>query len=347
MALYEPRLTVFLSSSMASEEFSTEREFLMYLFGQDARLDHEELYAIEMWAHGTSPSKEFINKVLESDIMILLLGSELRPAVRKEVQLAKEKGIPILAFQCTRYKPSSELEAFVTNELQQDVTLSNYAQASELAENVIRSLRKLVVDVFKQSQRLGTRVILEAAQAPKSSESLSLILDAALFRLSKGNVGEARALFEEITALDPRNFEAHFHLGYILDNVPPYDHQRAVEHLRAAIQIRPEEVAAHFNLAVALIHVGQPLEAIKHFDLIEWKIDFRRNSDAAVTWGKLRLFRAEARANTKDPKQRQAALDDLEQGKRMLAAVNNATARHWLGEIEDRKSYIDKQLTTS
>jgi Tfp pilus assembly protein PilF len=347
MALYEPRLTVFLSSSMAPKEFLAEREFLVYLFRQDARLDHEQLYAIEMWAHGTSPSNEYADKVLESDIMILLLGSELRPAVRREVQLAKEKGIPILAFQCTRYEPSSELEAFVTNELQQDVTLSKYAQLTELAENVIRSLRKLVMDIFKQSERLGTRVTREADGVLTTPEPVSLKLDAAMYRLSKGDISKAKPMFEEIVALDQENFEAHLQLAYILDNVPPYNHQKAVKHLRVATQVRPEDVGARFNLAVALIHAEEPIEAIEHFDFVEPKIDISVHRDAAVTLGKLYLFRAEARAKTGNPVQREAALKDLEKGEMLLQAADSPVARYWLGQIEDRRKYIDQHLTSS
>jgi Tfp pilus assembly protein PilF len=332
---------------MTSEDFSTEREFLMYLFGEDIRLDYVELYAIEMWAHSTSPQEEYKAGVLESDIMILLLGSELRQGVREEVQLAKEKGIPILAFQCTRYERGDDLEAFVTKELRQNATWYEYKKAHELSEKVRESLTKLIVEGFKQWQRLGVRVIQEADGVSTTPESLSLKLDAALFRLSKGDISKAKPMFEEIAALDRGNFEAHFQLAYILDNVPPYNHQEAVEHLRVATQIRPEDFAARFNLAAALIHAGEPIEAIKNFDLIEWKIDFRRNNDAAVTLGKLCLFRAEARANTRDPKQRQAALNDLEKARMILEAVNNAAARYWLEQIEDRKKYIDQQLTSS
>jgi len=276
--------------------------------------------------------------------MILLLGKELREAVRKEVKLAKEKSIPILAFRCTRYKPNPELKEFVDKELKQNVNWRDYATAQDLAEELCQSLRKLVVERFRQWLPLGIRVAEQADAAPKDKASVSLRLDAALFRFSKGDFKEAKALFEQVVALDKDVFDAHFHLGVILDSVQPYEHEEAVKHYREAIRIEPEDVKAHFNLAVALIHAKNPLEAIEHFDKVEWAFDPRKGSEEAIALGKHRLFRAEARANTRDPKQRDAALKDLETGRLVLEAVNNTAARFWLRQIKQREEDINTQL---
>jgi tetratricopeptide (TPR) repeat protein len=344
MASYEPRLTVFLSSSMALTEFSVEREFVIWLFNRDLRLDYAQLYAIEMWAGPVAPSEEYPPHVQQSQAMILLLGTELRKAVRKEVELAKEKGIPILVFKCTRYTPNSELKAFMDNELKQNVNWCDYSTAQELAEKLCQSLRKLVVEGFTQWLPLGMRVAEQADAAPKNKASVSLKLDAALFRFSKGNLKEARALFEQVIAGDNDIFDAHFHLGVILDNIQPYEHEEAVKHFREAIRIRPEDVGAHFNLAVALHHTKRPLEAIEHYDKVEWSFDPRRSSEEAVAFGKHRLFRAEARADTGDPAQKEAALKDLETGALVLKATSNAIARYWFDQVDGRREYINAKL---
>ena len=346
MAIYEPRLIVFLSSSMASKESSTEREFVIWLFKQDPRLDYAQLYAIEMWADHVVPSEEYRLHVQQSHAMILLLGTELREAVRKEVELAKEKGIPILAFRCTRYTPNTELKEFVDKELKQNVNWCDYVTAQDLAEGLCQSLRKLVVEGFSQWLPLGIRIAKQADAAPKDKAFISLRLDAAQFKLSKGDFGEARQLFEEILALDKDIFDAHFLLAYILDSVPPYEHEEAVKHLREAIRLQPEHVQAHFNLAVALVHAKKPLEAIEHFDKVEWKFDPRSSSEAAVNFGKVRLFRAEARADTGDPAQKHLALKDLEMGGLALKATNNAAAKHWFDQLEKRREDINAKLKT-
>jgi len=78
------RLNVFLRSAMTGE-LDQERAALRILFHSDPTLASlVELYAIEDHAGPTSIERAYVDEVTYSDVLILLLNKELRPAVEKE-----------------------------------------------------------------------------------------------------------------------------------------------------------------------------------------------------------------------------------------------------------------------
>jgi len=73
----------------------------------------------------------------------------------------------------------------------------------------------------------------------------------------------ASALWNDTVAKNPANPRAHNNLGEALAQIPGRL-QDAVAQFEAAIQLRPDYEAAHFNLGVALLHSGQFEGALAH-----------------------------------------------------------------------------------
>jgi DNA-binding winged helix-turn-helix (wHTH) protein/tetratricopeptide (TPR) repeat protein/TolB-like protein len=67
-------------------------------------------------------------------------------------------------------------------------------------------------------------------------------------------------------AIQPLNAEAHSELG-LLAFQRDYDYGRAEDELRAAVAADPEYAEGHVNLAMVLIAIGQPEEALTHWSL--------------------------------------------------------------------------------
>jgi tetratricopeptide (TPR) repeat protein len=86
-----------------------------------------------------------------------------------------------------------------------------------------------------------------------------------LFSLRKYK--EARGEFEHILQLDPENVNALFQLGVIagVEGRPA----EAVQWYRKVLRLRPDDLRAHFNLAIELINQRQYDAALRHLAEIE------------------------------------------------------------------------------
>ena len=83
-------------------------------------------------------------------------------------------------------------------------------------------------------------------------------------RLMQGRAADALTLFGEAVRLQPDNADAQNNLGRLL--FAQGQHDEAIDHLRAALRAQPAHVAAHFNLANALLQArGDASGAIVHF----------------------------------------------------------------------------------
>ena len=135
----DPKLKVFLSSAQFNEEFSVEREGLPILFTKEPLSSIFILWEIEDHASPERVSDFFSSHVKDSDLLILLLGQTIRPAVRQEYAQALKSKIPVWAFVRSQAAPDDEMKSFV-NVLHADVTTAKYAGLKDLCKKIEDSL---------------------------------------------------------------------------------------------------------------------------------------------------------------------------------------------------------------
>lgn len=80
----------------------------------------------------------------------------------------------------------------------------------------------------------------------------------------QGRLAQAQALYEQVLAQDPRQFDA-LHLSGVIARQRG-DAGRAAELIGAALQIDPQQARAHANLGAALNDLGQPEAALDSID---------------------------------------------------------------------------------
>lgn len=138
----DPKLKVFLSSAQYEDEFKVEREVLRVLFDKEPLQSTFLLWKIEDQASPLPIQKQYPSHVMDSDVVTLLLGKTLRPAVVKEFETASLKGIPVFAFIRKPSERDSSMEEFIRNRIQNAVTTSEYSEMRELCEKVENSLQE-------------------------------------------------------------------------------------------------------------------------------------------------------------------------------------------------------------
>jgi tetratricopeptide (TPR) repeat protein len=79
-----------------------------------------------------------------------------------------------------------------------------------------------------------------------------------------GRINEARALYREVLALEPRHFDSLHLLG--LAAVQSGEPEDGVALIRAALLIRPDVAEANYNLGNALLTLNRPAEALNCFN---------------------------------------------------------------------------------
>ena len=100
-------------------------------------------------------------------------------------------------------------------------------------------------------------------KALASSAALILLLLTIGASLQVRHWRNSEALFRRAVDVDPDNFLAHNHLGYVLALEGKLG--EAIGHYRTAVRIRPNYARAHYHLANALTLVGETEEAIHHY----------------------------------------------------------------------------------
>jgi len=98
--------------------------------------------------------------------------------------------------------------------------------------------------------------------------ALGLLLLAALAAPSVRQVAHwknEKTLFQHAAAVTQGNFTAHNNLGNVFSEEG--QHQQAIRHFEAALEIRPDYPKAHNNLANAYLELGESDAALRHFEL--------------------------------------------------------------------------------
>jgi len=110
------------------------------------------------------------------------------------------------------------------------------------------------------------------------------------FKLHKnGSLQEAKKIYEEILEETPNDFNCLHHLGLIAKNNKEY--QSAFDLLSQAININPNNAAAHFNLANTLKKLNKISDAIASYDkAIDIKADYELYSLRGLAFYELEKY---------------------------------------------------------
>jgi tetratricopeptide (TPR) repeat protein len=106
------------------------------------------------------------------------------------------------------------------------------------------------------------------------------LMNLAALQLRQGHGGHAATLLQRAIAVDPACFECHYNLGNLHYQAGGY--QMAHTHYEVAVEIRPDDVDARFNLAVADISLGNYDEALPLLESLS-----REQPDSGVIWREL------------------------------------------------------------
>ncbi len=103
--------------------------------------------------------------------------------------------------------------------------------------------------------------------------SVRQLLEDALGHHRAGRFSRAKRLYEEVLRVEPRHRDALQHLGMVATQTG--DHGLAVDLIRQAIEVGPDDAAMHNNLGCALRQQGRLDEAVTHYRrALELKPDY-------------------------------------------------------------------------
>jgi hypothetical protein len=169
---------VFLSSSQFEDEFKIEREILPILFEKEPLSSIFEIFKIETNASGLPIDKEYLRNIRDSHIVVLLIDSIIREAVRNEIDEAKKLKIPIFGFIRDNINRPHDATSFI-KDVQSFVTTTNYNSIHELTKKIEDSLLSFY------SPRLNKKETDEDLKGSKDFDINERSLKIAIFALSK------------------------------------------------------------------------------------------------------------------------------------------------------------------
>lgn len=149
------RIKVFVSSSMAKGEPLEQRAALMAFF--ERMLPLYEAYFFETDASPQSAEKDYLSRLEDSDIVILVLQGSVRDGVKKEYDAARRKGKRILAFTCTGRRRNRALTEFVC-EVRKSSKTVDFKDTRDLIDKIEHSLlldlARQYVTLYEENKRL-------------------------------------------------------------------------------------------------------------------------------------------------------------------------------------------------
>jgi tetratricopeptide (TPR) repeat protein len=115
------------------------------------------------------------------------------------------------------------------------------------------------------SSLLTSTLLVFSAFAAEDSQNQKLDrqFQSAVAQYDAGRFAEAAAQLEELLPHAPRSFEIHELLGLVY--AAQSQDAKAIEHLQAAVQVKPDSATARTNLAAALSHAGNSQMAGEQF----------------------------------------------------------------------------------
>lgn len=126
---------VFLSSAQYENEFIEERSALPFFFQNQPICSFFELWRVEDYASPDEIGEHCEHIAAKADILIMLLGKDIRPAVRREYEAASKNNRDIFVFIKKGCAATSELTTFI-NSLYSRHSVVEYAGVKELTRKI-------------------------------------------------------------------------------------------------------------------------------------------------------------------------------------------------------------------
>jgi tetratricopeptide (TPR) repeat protein len=116
---------------------------------------------------------------------------------------------------------------------------------------------------YAQCAAILENYLFEAGDSLASKAKSELSYRLAYCYQEAGRAADAEDMYRQTLELDPKSFPARFGLGLLFWNQKKPG--RAAEELKLAVELKPDDPAAHSLLAEALLELGQEEEALEHF----------------------------------------------------------------------------------
>ncbi len=223
---------VFLSSTQFGDEFKTERELIPILFKKEPLSSIFDLWKIENQASGNPIESEYIKNVGQSSLVILLIDSIIRDAVRNEIKEAKSAEIPIYSFIRDNANRSQEADLFIA-EIRTFVTTTTYTSMSDLSEKIENSLLAFYLP------KINAKEENEDLQKSELFDVKERSLKIALFALNKQS---SKVTIEKILPLliSERLLIKNSSIDELRNNIPVQDKSlvdQALEHMKLGLDV--------------------------------------------------------------------------------------------------------------
>ncbi len=113
---------------------------------------------------------------------------------------------------------------------------------------------------------VAVSTLLAAAQEPPK-QKLDLQYQGAVADFNAGRYPEAADKLEKLLPYAPKSFEIHELIGmvYASESQDPAQTQKALDHLRVAVQLKPDSAEARTNFGTCLLHSGKTALAGEQF----------------------------------------------------------------------------------
>lgn len=143
-------------------------------------------------------------------------------------------------------------------------------------EELFQKAAALDRDGFLNESAVAWEQCLQSNLEGRLRSVAALKLSSTYFKL--GRFGKAIENAQKLTALEPKNYHAYFHLGNALSGIKRFD--EAVQAYKQVVQLRAEEGLGHVALALSHFGNSQPDEAVRL--LKEAKAIFKRQKN--IVW---------------------------------------------------------------
>ena len=282
------KLQVFLSSAM-NGELNIERELIRFLFHSDHTLtEFFDLFAIEEHASPSSIETAYCGEVKDSDIIIFLFNKELRSAVLKEYEVARENNKIIFIYIKKGNTIDYQLQNFITSEVYH-YNPSNYTEPNLLCDKLKNDLLNDLLKIYSKQIKLLSEQenvqytrkstltpysvyrffkideLLEIAKVNEieNSSTDQLISLSTLFIETKGDYKYGLLLIELALIREPNNWILHNDRGLILDTMGLSN--AALFNYKKSIELNENNETAHYNIGGIYFKLADYEEAIKYY----------------------------------------------------------------------------------
>lgn len=279
----------FVSSSMAAE-LDNERTAVRILFKMDSNLScFFELYEIEDHASPLPIDKAYTEEVSHSNILIVILGTELRKAVVEEFNTAIQYGLNIFCYikkgtpktteldkfiegtaysvHCGSFYTSDELVTKICNDLINDVTKS-YIQKINLdkTQNRDEYFTKVTLSPTNEYRYFPVDTLIEESKREEiaSLDKNQLISLAITTEEQYGDYRSALLLLEIGLLREPNDWMLHNNRGVILDKMGLLE--ASLYSYKRVLKCKSDSDTALYNVGNILMDLGRMQEAITYYE---------------------------------------------------------------------------------